>query len=121
MYCICKKDYSWNPITCVCENRRYLQSIVDDLVIVCNEIISVTDSTSRNVTNTILANVMSSVSIKSEDIKVRYKMDCYILHMFLLVTILLFIITIIYYHCIKYKSKQKHIDTLPIKKWGIVN
>ena len=22
-YCTCKKDYSWNPSTCICENNKY--------------------------------------------------------------------------------------------------
>ena len=36
---------------CICENSRYLKRVVDDLVIVCNEIKSVTDSVSTNGTN----------------------------------------------------------------------
>ena len=35
-----KKDYSWNPSTCVCENSKYLKSIADTSVIECDEIIS---------------------------------------------------------------------------------
>ena len=45
-----KKDYSWNPSTCICENSKYLESIADDSVIVYDEIINVTDSVSTNVT-----------------------------------------------------------------------
>ena len=30
-----KKDYSWNPSTCICENGKYLKSIADTLVICC--------------------------------------------------------------------------------------
>ena len=44
-------------------------------------------------------------------------MDCYILHTFLLVVILLFIRAIIYYHHAEHKSKQKNINTLTIQKW----
>ena len=36
------------------------------------------------------------------------------LHTFLLVATLLFMVTITYYHYIKYRSKQKHFDTPPI-------
>ena len=36
---ICEKDYIWNPATCSCKNGKYLASIVDDLVIMCDEII----------------------------------------------------------------------------------
>ena len=39
----CKKDYSWNPSTCVCENIKYLKSIADNSVTQCDEIIIVMD------------------------------------------------------------------------------
>ena len=55
----------------------------------CLEIINAADSASTSMTNTILIN--------SADKKVRYKIDCYILHTFSLV-ILLLIIAIIWYH-----------------------
>ena len=61
---------------------------------------------SANVTNTISTNVTSTVSTNSDDEKVRYKMDCYILITSLLVTKLLFMITIICYHYTKHRSKQ---------------
>ena len=35
---ICGKDFIWNPATCNCENAKYLGSIIDDLVITCDEI-----------------------------------------------------------------------------------
>ena len=56
------------------------------------------DSVSTNVTNTASLNVMITVSINSYDKKVRYEIDFYILHKFLLVTVVLFIIVIICYH-----------------------
>ena len=59
------------PNTCICENSKYLKSIVENSVI-CDEIVSVTDSVSTNVTNMISTNVMSTVSINSFDKKVRY-------------------------------------------------
>ena len=33
-----KKDYGWNPSTSICENSKYLKSIADTSVIVCDEI-----------------------------------------------------------------------------------
>ena len=36
-----KKDYSWNPSTCISENSKYLKSITDTSVIKCGEIIIV--------------------------------------------------------------------------------
>ena len=43
--CECKKHnirekyFIWNPSTCSCENGKYLASIIDDLAIMCYEII----------------------------------------------------------------------------------
>ena len=72
------------------------------------------DLVPRNVANTILANVTSTMLTNSDDKKVRYKIDYYIMHTVLLVIILLFIIAIICYHYGKHRSKQKGIDALTI-------
>ena len=40
-----KKGYNWNPSRCICENSRYLKSIIDNSVIVHNKIINVNAST----------------------------------------------------------------------------
>ena len=74
-----KKDYSWNPSICICENDKYLKSILD--------------TSSTKMTNTIAKNV----SINSDGKKVKYKIDSYILNIVLLVIILLLIVTIICY------------------------
>ena len=76
----------------------------------CDEIISVMDIVSTKITNAIVTN--PSINCHSE--KVRYKIDCYILHTILLVIRLLLIIAIIYYHYAKHKSKQKGTDALTI-------
>ena len=102
-----EKDYSWNPGTCICENSKYLKSIANDSVIACNDVEIFIDSVSIKMTHTAPTNVTSTASINSDNKKVRYEMDCYILHSFLLVIILLFIIAIIFYHYAKHKSKQK--------------
>ena len=57
-----QKNYSWNPSTCVCENRKYLKSIIE-------EIISVMDTVSAKITNNIATNVIKNFHSK----KVRYK------------------------------------------------
>ena len=44
-----KKDYSWNPSTCICKNGKYLKSIAHTLLIVCDEILYVKDIVSTNV------------------------------------------------------------------------
>ena len=33
------KKIFWNPATCNCENGKYLASIMDDSVIICDEVI----------------------------------------------------------------------------------
>ena len=96
----CKKDYSWNPSPYHCENGKYLKSIVDDSVIACDEIIFVMDIATTNMANTIATNATK---------KVRFKVDCYILHTVILEIILLLIITIICYHYAKYRSKINNI------------
>ena len=66
--CECKNYHpckSWNPSTYICESNKYLKSIADTSVIVCEEIISDLDIVSTKITNTIAANV----SINSDDKK----------------------------------------------------
>ena len=51
-YCTCKKDYSSNPSTCICENSKCLKS---SSVTECDEIIYAMDTVStkkKNVTST---------------------------------------------------------------------
>ena len=45
---MCKKDYIWNPATYSCKNGKYLESIIEDLVITCDEIIEETKTVRRN-------------------------------------------------------------------------
>ena len=48
-----KKNYSWNPSTCVYENGKHLKSILDTSEIACDEITSVMDIVPTKMTNTI--------------------------------------------------------------------
>ena len=91
-----QKDYSWNSSTHICENSRYLKGVADGVA-----------KCVINVTDTVSANVVTTVPIDSDDKKIRYKMVYYILHTFLLVTIILFMFTTISYHCAKLRSKKK--------------
>ena len=77
-----------NPSTFIYENSRYLKSIVGGSVIASDKIMNIVNNASTNVKNTISKNVTSPVSINFDDKKVRYKMDCYIFHTLLLVTIM---------------------------------
>ena len=36
---IFEKDYFWNPSTRICENGKYLVSVMDDSAIICDEVI----------------------------------------------------------------------------------
>ena len=45
---ICEKDYIWNFATRSCKNGKYLASIIDNLVIICNEITDVDAETKVN-------------------------------------------------------------------------
>ena len=67
-YCKCKKHYSWNPSTRICENSKYLKIIADTSVIKCDEIISIMDIVSTKMTNTIAIIVTKNCQNK----KVRY-------------------------------------------------
>ena len=54
------------------------------------------------------------MSINIDDKKVRYKMDCYTCHKFLLVIKILFITVIICDHYTKNRPKQKYTDALTV-------
>ena len=56
----CKKDCSWNPSTCICENGKYLKSIANISVIECDAVISVLDIISIKKTNTVATYVTST-------------------------------------------------------------
>ena len=97
-YFKCKKDYSCNLSTCICDNSKYLKSIADTSATDCDELIIVMDISSTKKTNTITTNVLSTASTNCRIKKVR---DCYIFHTFLLAIMLLLIIIIICYYYAK--------------------
>ena len=106
----CKKYYTWNPTTFSCENGKYLGSVIGDSEIRCDETINAADSVSTNLMSTASTNVTITASINFHNKKVRYKMDCYILH----AVLLLFMIALVCYHYTKRRSKQKRIGELTI-------
>ena len=101
--------YSWNPSTCICENRKYLKSTAGNSVIACDGIICYGYCINKK-TNTIGTNATKICHSK----KVRHEIDCHILHKVWLAIMLLLIIIIIYYHYVKLRSKQKGIYALTI-------
>ena len=62
----CKKDYSWNPSTCICENSKCLKSVADTSVTKCDEIIIAMD-----IVSTEKARVTSTVSMNYPNKKLR--------------------------------------------------
>ena len=96
-YRVCKKDYSWNPSSCISENSKYLKSTADTSVTKCDEITFIMDIVPTRKTN-----VTNTASINCHSKKVR---DGYILHTVSIVIILLLIITIICYHYAKQIGK----------------
>ena len=78
-----KKVHIRNPRTCTCENGRYLENIINDSVVTCDEIID----------------ALRSELINFNDQKATCKMkNFYILLTVLLITILLLITVAIYYY-----------------------
>ena len=49
--CVQRNIYIWNPNTCTCENVKYLESIIGDSVITCNEIMKVMKTISTKTTS----------------------------------------------------------------------
>ena len=92
-----KKDYTLNPATCSCENGKYLASIIDDLVITCDEIIEETKTENSH-----------KKFFYEKNAICKTKNFC-ILLAFLLFNIALLIAASIYCYLIKYKWKQKHL------------
>ena len=107
-----RKDYFWKLSIGIGKNGKCLKSIVNDLKIVCYEIIYVMDIASTNVTSTIVKNAASTVSINHSNKNVEYKME-YTLLALSLVIILLFIIIFISHYC-AIRSKLKHVGTLAV-------
>ena len=81
--------------TCSCKNDKYLASIIDDSVVMCDEIIYAETKT-----------VITNFNEKNAICKTK---DFYILLAFLLFTIVLLIAVSIYSYLIKYKAQQKHL------------
>ena len=73
-----------NPGICSCQNEECFGSIIKDSVITCDESIYAAESVSKNeqtnIMSTLSTIVTSTQSINFHNKKVRYKVDCDILH-----------------------------------------
>ena len=80
---ICEKSYVWNPSTCICENRKYLESIMDDSKINCDKVIKLYNE-----------KIKTSPTIFNEKNITCKIQSFYILLTFLLITITLILCTL---------------------------
>ena len=94
---IYQKDYVLNPPTYNCENGKYLASIMDDLTIICDEVIKLY--------NEVIKTIPTNFNEKNITLKTQ---SFYILLTFLLITTILLTAVTIYCYLIKYQGKQKH-------------
>ena len=97
-YHICDKDYAWNLATCNCENDNYLESIMDDSAIICDEVIKSYDEEIKT--------IQASFNEKNITCKTQ---SFYILLGVLLITVTLLVTVSIYWYLIKDRAKQKHL------------
>ena len=64
---MCEKYYISNPSGCICKNCKYLESIIDDLVITCDKTIEATKTVPMK------AIVTKTISIKTIPTNVNKK------------------------------------------------
>lgn len=83
----------WNPNTCVCDCDKHFK--IDEYLNICTCVKSITDG--LVITCDEVVNTSGTILVNSNDKKETYKMNYYILHTFLLVTILFLIIVTICY------------------------
>ena len=100
-----QKRYIWNPATCSCKNGKYVDSIISDSPVLCDEIIDTIKTTSTK-----------SISTKAVLTKFTSK-NVYVLLTFLLITIALLVAASLWCYLIKYQAKLNlynlSITTLP--------
>ena len=86
-----EKDYIWHCSKCICENGKYLASIMDDSTIICDEVIEE------------IKTIRTNFNEKKVNCKTQFS---FILLAFLLITIALLIAVSIYCYLIKYPAKH---------------
>ena len=99
---VCKNDYIRNPASWSCKNGQYLESIIDDSVITCDEIIDVGATSYDEETEIVSTNFSNK--------KVIFKTKSFYILLAFLIIIIAFLISVsVYYYLIKSKPKQKHL------------
>ena len=96
-----KKDYALNPRICSCQYVKYLETIINDLVVAYDEIIDPLRPEPTKTMQTIFKRRRGTCKMK----------NFYILLAFSLINILLLITvgSFYYYQHVKHRSKQKKI------------
>ena len=98
----CVQKFSFrNPGICSCKNHKYPGCIIEDSVVICNEIIDTTKSTS---TKTILAKTIPTKTVPAKCFLTNF----YILLYFTLITATLLIAVSIYCYLIKCQAKPNY-------------
>ena len=72
----CENDYIWNPVTCNYKNGKYLASIIDNLVIMCDEIIDAEPKLYDQETKTV------TTSFNKKKQPVKHKISIFYLHFY---------------------------------------
>ena len=88
---VCEKDYTWNPSTCVCEINNHSENIIDDWLITFDKITHTLENIIDDWLITVdkIIHTLETGSVNFNDGKSTYRLEYhYILHTFLLVTIL---------------------------------
>ena len=96
------KKNVWNPRTCICENGKYLASVIDDSAIICDKVI-LPDAKLSPKDDDETKIIPTNFNGKKAPCKTQ---NFYILLGFLLIAIALLITVSIYCYLIKYWTKQ---------------
>ena len=72
---MCEKDYSWNPSICACDNSKYLESIIDDSVVIRDEIIEVAKTIPSKVTKNIPTKTVITKTISTKTIPTDFNKE----------------------------------------------
>ena len=102
-----KNHYVWNPAACNCENGKYLTSIMNDSVIICDKFIVLYAKPSPEDDDD--DDDQETKTNFNEEKSASKTQNFYILFAFLLIIIALLIPVSIYCYLIKYQPKQKHL------------
>ena len=69
---VCKNYYVWNAAICSCENAKYLASIIDCWVIMCDKIIDVKAKSNGKETKTVPANFIEKTKLVKHKISIAW-------------------------------------------------